>query len=84
MSEHIRYVNGELHLKVHLKVHLKPSVLRGVTFRVRVRDFFSAYIITELLVFLYSARCLALHYDVNLSLFFNSVGFLGFDLGSIL
>jgi hypothetical protein len=38
-SEHIRYVNGEL----HLKVDLKPSSAMS-HFRVEVRHFLSAYI----------------------------------------
>ena len=38
-SEHIRYVNGELHLKVVLKLSFAMS-----HFRVEVRDFLLAYI----------------------------------------
>ena len=38
-SEHIRHVNGELHLKVDLKPSSPVS-----HFRVEVRDFLSAYI----------------------------------------
>lgn len=38
-SEHIRYVNGELHLKVVLKLSFAMS-----HFQVEVRDFLLAYI----------------------------------------